>query len=100
MTKREREALQGLLNELFDVSAEESDVSFKALREANREATGHGWCCAEQNFIELAKSPDVYIDPLSAKYIQYVRATGMNDAAWKLGAVLAELGFWDEKKGA
>ena len=91
MTKREREAMQELVNR-SQYYEELRDNAFQRLQELNAtEGTGHRWCSAPQNIRDLMSCGKDYM----WIYNQYVEYDAKADAfKWELGSTLAELNFW------
>lgn len=90
MTKREHEAMQKQIN-MIEEYRKEADVAFKELQNLNAtEGTGHRWCCAETNAVDLLKCGKDYMHLLA----KYNRATAKVDLLTNIGGELAELGFW------
>lgn len=90
MTKKEREAIQGHINRLQELQ-DKAHRAFERLQELNAsEGTGYRWCSAKQNAMDLLKSGKDYM----YLYEAYIEAGAAQDAINRLGADLANLGFW------
>lgn len=90
MTKKEREAIQDLINELSQLR-DTADKAFNRLQDLNKtEGTGHRWCCAQTNAIDLLKCGKDYM----YLYDKYVEAEAKSDMLTRLGSKMADLGFW------
>lgn len=91
MTKREREAMQKLVNR-HSKYREEADNAFKTLQDLNEvEGTGTRWCSAVENMKDLLSQGRDY----TWIYNKYIENSAKADVLeWELGGELAELNFW------
>ena len=91
MTKREREAMQMLVNKGMEYR-EKSDKAFNRLQDLNAtEGTGCRWCSAKHNMEDLHSVGKDY----TGIYDEYIKYHAMYEAlTMELGGELAELNFW------
>jgi len=89
MTKKEKEAFQGFMNQ-YSRYEKEADEAFKELQTLNKNETGTAWCCAQTNYEDLLKAGKDY----GYLYNRYVEAEAKQDILTRYGQMMADLGLW------